>query len=94
MTRRLRGDMRLCPQWSAPCAASLESSTASLVSDYVVKALAIRSLLVLTKINLKSSHSLTGITEKCDFIKSLKSFYLLCFDFQSPKSCSVYICKH
>lgn len=43
MTRRLRGDMRSCPQWSAPCAASLESSTASLVSDDVAKALLIRS---------------------------------------------------
>lgn len=37
MTRRLRGDMRLCLQWFAPCVASLESSTASLVSDHVVK---------------------------------------------------------
>lgn len=43
MTRRLRGDMRLCPRWSAPCAASLESFTASSVSDDEVKALHIKS---------------------------------------------------
>lgn len=72
MTRRLRGDMRSCPLWSAPCAASLESSTASLVSDDAVKALLIRSELVLTKMYLKSSHALYGVTEKCHFKKSLK----------------------
>lgn len=37
MTRRLRGDMRLCLRWCAPCAASLESSTASLVRVHVVR---------------------------------------------------------
>lgn len=45
MTRRLRGDMRLFPRWSAPCAASLESSTASLVSGDVFNALLVCWLL-------------------------------------------------
>lgn len=64
MTRRLRGDTRLFPQWSAPCAAYLESSTAFLVSDYVVKALLLRSELMLTKMYLKGPHALNEITEK------------------------------
>lgn len=34
-TRRLRGDMRSCPQWFVPCVASLELSTASLVSNSI-----------------------------------------------------------
>lgn len=42
-TRRLRENTRSCPPWSAPCAASLESSTASSVSDDVVKAAFTRS---------------------------------------------------
>lgn len=37
VTRRLRGDMRSFPQWSAPCSASLASSSASSVSEDVVK---------------------------------------------------------
>lgn len=49
VTRRLRGDMRLCPQWCAPCAASLGSSTAFSVSDDVVKALLACLEMVFTK---------------------------------------------
>lgn len=54
--------MRSCPQLSAPCAASLESSTASLVSGDVVRAVLKKSELVL-KMYLNISHALNWITE-------------------------------
>ena len=63
MTRRSRGDTRSCPRWSAPCVASLESSTASLVSADVVTALPIRPEVVPSKMYLQSSPSLHGIAE-------------------------------
>lgn len=72
MTRRLRGDTRSCLQWSAPCAASLESSTASLVSDDVVRAVL---KMFLKKMYPKNSHALHGITKECDFTKSLKLLF-------------------
>lgn len=73
VTRRLRGDMKLCPQWCAPCAAFLGSSTASLVSDNVVEALLANVKMVLTEMYLKSSDTWNWITEKCDFKLSQKA---------------------
>lgn len=59
MTRRLRGDMRLCLLWFVPCAASLESSTASLVRDHIVKLSLCKLVQYILTINLTFKFNLS-----------------------------------